>query len=315
MNTKSSYQYIFGPVPSRRLGFSLGIDIIPHKTCTLDCVYCECGKTTHLTCKRSHYIQSELVIEELNNYLETDPPHIDYITFSGSGEPTLNDHIDDIVDFIKSNYSQYSLALLTNTTLFSNRKLWEQIKNIDVVIASLDAGNESIFKKINRPHPQIHYQEMVDGLIEFRNQVHKQLWIEYFVVPELNDTEEDMLQFREITQRIHPDKIQLNSLDRPGTESWVQPVSKEKLAYLARYLDQAEVIHEFKAPDFQNSVIQPYTNRILSLLERRPCTLEDISASLHISLDQVKEYLHDMIQHRIIETKDMSRGIFYFVNK
>ena len=154
---KSGYKYIFGPVPSRRLGISLGVDIIPHKTCSLNCVYCECGRTTNLTTKRGEYTPVELIWEELKDFLSGNPK-LDFITFSGSGEPTLHTGIGEIVDFIKADYPQYKLALLTNSTLFSQGNVIEQVIDMDVIIASLDVATEKNFIRINRPYPGLDFK-------------------------------------------------------------------------------------------------------------------------------------------------------------
>ncbi len=167
-------KYIFGPVPSRRLGMSLGVDIIPHKTCSLDCVYCECGKTTNLTVKRKEYIPAGEVINELSIYLK-DNPKLDYITFSGAGEPLLNDSIDKIIDFIKDNYD-YKTAILTNSSLFYDNSIIDKILRADLIKASLDAATEKIFKKINRPHPMLNLIEIIKGLIFLKNVLKENLY-------------------------------------------------------------------------------------------------------------------------------------------
>ena len=152
MTTDCTFKYktLFGPVPSRRLGISLGVDLVRHKTCSLDCVYCECGATTRLTTKRREYVSVDRVKEELAVYLSRHEK-IDYITFSGSGEPTLNDGIGDVMHFLKSDYPQYKIALLTNSTLFDHSEVRRQIKDADVVMASLDAATKTRFRQVNRP--------------------------------------------------------------------------------------------------------------------------------------------------------------------
>jgi wyosine [tRNA(Phe)-imidazoG37] synthetase (radical SAM superfamily) len=154
MTTDCTFKYkaLFGPVPSRRLGISLGVDLVHHKTCSLNCVYCECGATTHLTTKRKEYVSVDQVKSELVDYLSRNKT-IDFITFSGSGEPTLNDGIGDVIHFLKSDYPQYNVALLTNSTLFHQLAVRRQIKDADVVMASLDAASEAQFRQVNRPHP------------------------------------------------------------------------------------------------------------------------------------------------------------------
>ena len=144
------YKHLFGPVPSRRLGLSLGIDPIPYKTCSFDCVYCECGATTKLTAARKEYIPVDEIISELDSFLSSNPT-LDYITFSGSGEPTLNIGIGRVISYLKKNFSQYKIAVLTNSSLFSDPEVREELLLADVIMPSLDAVSENVFQKITDP--------------------------------------------------------------------------------------------------------------------------------------------------------------------
>jgi wyosine [tRNA(Phe)-imidazoG37] synthetase (radical SAM superfamily) len=163
------YSHIFGPVPSRRLGISLGVDLVPIKTCTLNCIYCECGQTTDLTLERKEYIPFETVKKELFHYL-THNPKPDYITFSGSGEPVLNSRIGDVMHFIKAQSLDIPVAVLTNGTLLFQKHVRDDIKDAMVVMPSLDAVTEKIFRKINRPSPQLKVNTIIDVLIQFRKE-------------------------------------------------------------------------------------------------------------------------------------------------
>ena len=172
MNIDCTFKYktLFGPVPSRRLGISLGVDLVPYKTCSLDCIYCECGATTHLTMKRKEYVAVDQVKNELVTYLSRDKK-IDYITFSGSGEPTLNEGIGDVVQFLKSDYPRYKVALLTNSTLFDQPEVRRQVKDVDVIMASLDTATEPQFRRVNRPHPKLDLNSIIDGIAAFPENV------------------------------------------------------------------------------------------------------------------------------------------------
>ncbi|ACL69859.1 radical SAM protein [Halothermothrix orenii] len=235
-------KYIFGPVLSRRLGKSLGIDLIPFKTCSLDCVYCECGKTDKLTLERKEYVPTEEVINELKKYLYN-RPKLDYITFSGSGEPTLHKGIGEIISFLKDNYPEYKVALLTNSTLLYRNQVISEIKGCDLIVPSLDAVSEEIFQKINRPVSGLNAELIVKGLINLRKNYNGKMWLEIFIIPDLNDNKKELMLFKEAINRIKPDKIQLNVLDRPGTENWVKRIPEERLMEIAEYLgDNVEVI-------------------------------------------------------------------------
>lgn len=230
-------KYIFGPVLSRRLGISLGIDLIPFKTCSLDCIYCECGKTTDLTMERKEYTPTAEVISELNGYLSKKPP-LDYITFSGSGEPTLHKDLGIIINFLKDNYPEYKIALLTNSLSFAyHPEILEEINKVDLIVPSLDAGSEDVFKKICRPIKGITIEKVKKGLIELSKMKNGQIWLEIFIIPGINDAEQELLYFKDFIGKMKADKVQLNHLDRPGSVNWVKEVSFERLKEIADFLN------------------------------------------------------------------------------
>ncbi len=228
-------RHIFGPVLSRRLGKSLGIDLVPFKTCSLDCIYCECGQTNNLTLERKEYVPTEEVIKELDNYLGSNPD-LDYVTFSGSGEPTLNSGIGNIITFLKTNYPDYKIALLTNSTFLNNQQLLKEIEDIDLIIPSLDAVSEEVFNRINRPLPTLTAADIVNSIVNLKNTFHGRVWLEIFIIPGVNDSKEELKKIRKVVEKINPDKIQLNSLDRPGTETWINKPDRNNLESIARIL-------------------------------------------------------------------------------
>jgi len=228
------YRYIFGPVTSRRLGKSLGIDLVPYKTCTLDCIYCECGKTNNLTLKRKEYAETKLVIEEIDNYLNRQSD-IDYITFSGSGEPTLHIGIGEIINFLKENYSNNKIALLTNSTLLNDRTVLKEIKEIDLLIPSLDAVSQETFKKINRPIAYMNSEDIINSLINLKNIVNCPIWLEIFIVPGINDNQIEIKKLTEAVEKINPTRVHVNTLDRPGTKKSVKKINKTKLIDITKH--------------------------------------------------------------------------------
>jgi len=310
------YKYLFGPVPSRRLGLSLGVDLVPLKTCSLDCIYCECGRTTELIIDRKEYVPTEEVIKELDHYLKK-TPELDYITFSGSGEPTLHNKIGEIVSFLKSNYPDIKIALLTNSTLLHNRSLQNEIINIDLLLPSLDAVSEDIFKKINRPSVDITVIKMIDGLIEFRKKFKGLIWIEMFIIQGINDSDKEIELFKETLTNIKPDKIQLNSLDRPGTESWVSKSSEDNLIKIKDLLSPlpVEIIAKYQKgtrPLFEQENIE---KKILSILYRRPCTIEDIQKITGLKAVEINKYIQILIATRAIFVDEQERGLFYKIKE
>ena len=220
---------IFGPLNSRRLGTSLGVNLIPYKTCTLDCVYCEAGATTDLTMDKKPFYSCDQVITELSDFL-SDKPKLDYITFSGLGEPTLNSDIGDIIKTIKSKWSEYKLCLITNSTLLN-----DDLLSCDLIMPSLDAVSDEAFQKINRPHHDLKPYEMIESLTSFRKRFKNQMWLEIFFLEGINDTNTELTQLKKACEKINPDKIQINSLDRPGLFNWVKKVPQNRLKEIQDY--------------------------------------------------------------------------------
>lgn len=229
------YKYLFGPVFSRRLGRSLGVDLLPYKTCSLDCVYCECGATTALTAEPAAFVPTDAVVAEIDDYLER-KPSLDFITFAGSGEPTLHDGLGDIVAHIKRKHADFKVAILTNGTLFHRPEIREAVLRADLVVPSLDGATPASFQAINRPEPSLPIEGVIDGLVALRKEYQGTLVLEVFVVPGVNDSPEEVAALREAALRIRPDAIQLNRLDRPGILPWVTEASDELLAEIHQQL-------------------------------------------------------------------------------
>ena len=219
---------VFGPIKSRRLGWSLGVDLLPHKTCNLDCVYCECGSTTDLTNIRKDFYDPEYVLSQIDDaVLKADK--IDYITFSGNGEPSLYKNIKKIVKGIKSRHPEIKVAFLTNSTLFTDRDVYEALLEADIVLPSVDSVLEKGFKLINRPHRDLRLKDIMASLLKFRKDYKGTLWAEVFICPGINDTDEELQALREYLLKLSPDKVQVNSLDRAGAEKWVRPMNSDEL--------------------------------------------------------------------------------------
>ncbi|HQO23304.1 MAG TPA: radical SAM protein [Spirochaetota bacterium] len=306
------YKNIFGPVPSRRLGMSLGVDLVPSKVCSLDCVYCEVGKTTKLTLERREYVKRDIIIEELTHYFEnsSDP---DYITFSGSGEPTLNVFIGEILKFIKRNKPEIPVAVLTNGTLLFDADVRSEILDADIVLPSLDAATEKCFKKINCPASDLDFHKYIEGLISFRKEYRGKIYLEVFILPGYNDIESELSEIRKTILKIEPDLVQLNTLDRPGTVSNLRAASGEELGRIIDYLGLSNV--EIIAASSERKNVQSYrTDKesvILETIERRPCTLDDLIRLLGLHANEVNKYLSVLEADHKIEAVKQERGIFY----
>ncbi|OQX84351.1 radical SAM protein [candidate division KSB1 bacterium 4484_87] len=290
---------------------SLGVDLVPHKTCSLNCVYCECGRTTNLTLKREQYVPTKDVINELQEYLGS-RPKLDFVTFSGSGEPTLHAGIGEISDFIKKNYPHYKLALLTNGTLFYDSEVRTEVKDIDIILPSLDAATELSFKKINLPHPKLKIPTVIDGLVQLRSEFSGTMWLEVFIVPGINDNDDEIFALRDAIHRIKPDQVQLNTLDRPGTAEWVEAATQDELRRIAEMLDwETEIIANFKKREEIATYSTDIENAVLQMLRRRPCTVQDLSVSLGKHENEINKYIETLLKKGIIETKRMTRGNFF----
>jgi wyosine [tRNA(Phe)-imidazoG37] synthetase (radical SAM superfamily) len=234
------YKYLFGPVFSRRLGRSLGVDLLPYKTCSLDCVYCECGATTDLTATTAAFVPAEQVLAELDDYLGR-KPDLDFVTFAGSGEPTLHAELGSIIAHLKSKHADYRVAVLTNGTLFTRPEIRAAVVQADLLVPSLDGATASSFNTINRPEPSIAVAEVIDGLALLRKEYRGTFILEVFIVPGVNDTDDEVHALREAALRIGPDAIQLNRLDRPGILPWVTQASDEILARIHAQLEPLTV--------------------------------------------------------------------------
>jgi wyosine [tRNA(Phe)-imidazoG37] synthetase (radical SAM superfamily) len=306
------YKYLFGPVPSRRLGMSLGVDLVPRKVCSLDCVYCEVGKTTKLTTDRKEYILYDKVVAELEHFFthNSDP---DYITFSGSGEPTLNLRFADILRYIKQKKPGVPVAVLTNGTLLYDKKVREALKGADVVLPSLDAATEEGFQKINRPEPHLTVEKYIQGLIDFRHEFNGKIWLEIFILPGYNDNEEELQALKQAILKINPDAVQLNTLDRPGTVADLRAATAKELQQVIDFwkLNKLEII----APAPQRKNIPSYHEDIEQLIMgtilRRPCTLDDLIRISGMNVNEINKYLDVLEAENKIEAVRQERGVFY----
>jgi wyosine [tRNA(Phe)-imidazoG37] synthetase (radical SAM superfamily) len=311
-----NYKYLFGPVASRRLGISLGVDLVPFKTCSLNCVYCESGVTTAFSRERREYIPVDKVIEELDDLLSKDPK-IDFMTFSGAGEPTLNSGIGKVISFVKSKYPKYKICLLTNGTLLDNPQVLTEIAEVDLCIPSLDASCEDEFNVINRPCPELDFKTCVDALIKYCRTSKSEIWLELFIVPGKNDSEESIKRFAEIVNRAKPDKVQLNTLDRPGTVDWITPSTEENTMRFVKALEPLVPIEavgpfKYKSPALQKQFTSEAIDKlILELISRRPSTLSDMAETFGAASDKIKARLERLLHAGKIKSKVSDRGEFY----
>ena len=306
-------KYIFGPVPSRRLGRSLGVDLVPYKTCTFDCIYCDLGRTTNKTTSRQSFVSPEEIRKELELTLSVLDKKPDFITLSGSGEPTLNNNIGDLLRGVKE-ITSIPVAILTNSSLLSLDKVRRDLSEADVVLPSLDAITPALFEYINRPHASLGIlgiDEIISSLIEFRKQYRGQIWLEILFCRGVNDGKDEVEKLKKVIEKIQPDKIQLNTSVRPPAEDFVFPLTLGQLEEIRKTLgDKAEIIPEFTAPlgEEFNSVKD---TEILNLIKRRPCTTEDISKALGLRIDEVVKHLDHLTKTGTIRYRMYEHRCYY----
>ena len=273
---RKEFECVFGPVPSRRLGRSLGVDLVPLKVCSYDCIYCQLGRTTKKTVERKEWVPTGAVLEELKHKLATRP---DYITFSGSGEPTLHSGLSDIVRSIRA-MTNTPVAVLTNGSLLWQAGVRAELALADVVMPSLDAGDDLLFQAVNRPHPDIAFERLVAGLEQFRREFSGQYWLEVLLLAGHTGLPAHVQKIAELVRRIQPDRVQLNTAVRPPADDFAVPVPQRRLLELARlFRPKAEVVAEYHRGGRHIGVDASH-KAILEILRRRPRTEADVAGGL-----------------------------------
>jgi wyosine [tRNA(Phe)-imidazoG37] synthetase (radical SAM superfamily) len=333
-------KYLYGPVPSRRLGRSLGVDIVPFKTCTLDCIYCQLGKTTCKTLQRKEYVPVEDVLAELKQLIDSGLK-ADYITIGGSGEPTLHSGISRLISGIKK-LTKIPVAVLTNGTLFYLPEVRADCAVADVILPSLDAGDQRTFEKVNRPHDKITFDLLVDGLCALKKEYKGRIWLEVFCIEDFNTDSGQLARLADAIKRIGPDKVHLNTAVRPTAEPDVEKMSADRLEEIARQLGpNCEVIADFvssrcakvwhghpfdfapRPTDCRGRQDRPgrvstgwkpvpqITQTLLSMLKRRPCSLKDICSALGLDSGEAAGHLGELEKQGIIRSEKKQGRTFY----
>lgn len=281
-------KYVFGPVPSRRLGQSLGVDTIPLKTCNWNCVYCQLGRTVPLTNERREFIPRNEILAEVAQALAAHQPgEIDWVTFVGSGEPTLHHgtgwlirEVKKLVDPSIGLSYQLPVAVITNGALLYLPEVRAELAAADAVLPSLDAGNARLYRKLNRPHPQVSFERLVEGLIAFRQEYSGRLWVEVMLVQGWNDTEAALQEIAAQLERIRPDEVHINLPNRPPVEPWVQPPDEEGLMRAVGILgDIARVVHPTQG-SFDLSGSEDMIDAIVGIITRHPMSESDLRHTL-----------------------------------
>ena len=309
--SKAGLQHVFGPVPSRRLGRSLGVDLVPFKTCTYDCVYCQLGRTTNKTIERKNYIAIDEILAELEQKLAAkDTP--DYITLSGSGEPTLNTGVGDLIGSIKD-LTDIPVAVLTNGSLLWMHEVQDALMAADLVLPSLDAGDEQLFRYVNRPHGSISFDRMADGIAAFTKRFKGEIRLEVLLLDGVTGIPAEVEKIASTIRRIGPARVQLNTVFRPPAEEYAVPVDADQLERFLRFFPKPiEIVSENKPGRYQPARAPTITNAdILALLRRRPCTVHDVAAGLRVNANEAAKRLHALSQQGVVRTVRKTDAVFY----
>ncbi|MFN3567548.1 MAG: radical SAM protein [Caldimicrobium sp.] len=311
---------LFGPVLSRRLGRSLGLDLVPKKICSMDCLYCEVGKTTLLTLERKDYIGWESIesaIREAKNKVKT----FDVLTITGSGEPTLCLYFEKTVEFAKKMIIK-PICVLTNSTTVMLPSVQEALAKVDLVLASLDSARKESFKLLNRPALGVSLEEIIKGLKDLREIMEGELWLEILLVKGINDKPEDLEALRWAINYISPHKVQLNTVVRPPAYPIARPLSYEEMVKVKEFLgEKAEIISsklpksDLISPKEQVEIsIEEKEQLLLEYLKRRPAPLSELT-SLFFFERELQELLEKMVESGKIRKVHHQGKIFYTAAK
>ncbi|MBU1122582.1 MAG: radical SAM protein [Candidatus Omnitrophica bacterium] len=305
--------YFYGPVLSRRLGFSLGVDLIPKKVCSFDCLYCQVGVTTTMTARRFFKVDLVVFKKELKDILRKQPK-IDYITFSGSGEPTLHKDLDKLIRIVKKiTKNRYPICVITNSSLLYRKDVRKELKEADLIVPSLDAAGAKTFHEINRPAKGITFKKIVEGLIALRKEFKGQIWLEIMILANINDSIKEAKEFKRIVDKVNPDKIQLNLPVRPAPIK-LKLSSKEKIDKIKEIIDSNIEVAESSLNKEQKKCLVNAQDKIMEYLRRRPATLDDLVGSLGLDVKEVNICVNNFIKENKIKEKVVNKKCYYIGN-
>lgn len=302
---------VYGPVPSRRLGRSLGVDLVPFKTCTYDCTYCQLGRTTDQTVERREYVSIAAILTEVEQRLAAgDAP--DYISLAGSGEPTLQCGLDRLIEGIKG-VTDIPVAVITNGSLLWKEQVRAELLSADLVLPSLDAGDSEMFMRVNRPHPSLGFDLMLEGLTSFTRSFEGQVWLEVMLLAGLTDTPHEVEKLATLVGHIAPARTQLNTASRPTAEQSARAVPADRIPELAQlFPGEVDVICDFADHDrAPRATVEATDAAIVALLQRRPCTADDIATGLGLHVLDVFKHLDILLAKGRVRLVAMDASSFY----
>jgi wyosine [tRNA(Phe)-imidazoG37] synthetase (radical SAM superfamily) len=310
---KYEKRFVYGPVPSRRLGISLGVDVVPFKNCSYDCVYCQLGRTTNHTINRSSFVSLDPVISQIKEIVERNSD-IDYITLSGSGEPTLNSDIGEIIRRIKG-FTKIPVAVLTNGSLLWREEVKEDLSQADLVVPSVDAVSEQVFKKVNHPVEGLDLKKVLEGIKEFCAGFRGKVYVEIMLVKGLNDSEEEMEKLNQFVRQLRANRIQLNTVVRPPAQADAKPLDEQELLRIKGLLDASlpvEIIAGFDRTT-SRAYHRDIEKAIIELLARRPTKKDDMAVALGVHPNEIVKYLQALEEGKKIKRAEKEGEVYYLI--
>lgn len=300
--------YVYGPVPSRRLGLSLGLNIVPKKTCTLNCIYCQCGRTTKITLTRRSFFPIGEILHQVRSAVAHH--RIDYLTFSGEGEPTLNKDIGKLIRLLKAEF-KIPVAVITNSTLLFDPKVRRDLYPADLVVPSLDAADQTTFRRINRSHPDLKIETFIRGLKTFRRYYRGKLWLEIMLVKMVNDYPEHLVKLRRLAYELMPDRVHLNTVVRPPAEKKALPLTIDELTQVKLLFGPETEIALSLVKKRQRRFYGNREKAIIAVAQNRPVTEEDLIRSLGIQAWEIKPLLKKLEKNGKIKKVNFWGKSFY----
>jgi len=310
---KEKKRFVYGPVPSRRLGISLGVDVVPFKNCSYDCIYCQLGRTTNHTMERSSFVSVDQVISQIKEIVERNSD-IDYITLSGSGEPTLNSDIGEIIRRIKD-FTKIPVAVLTNGSLLWKEQVREDLSQADLVVPSVDAVSEQVFKKVNHPVEGLGSEQVLEGIREFCSDYGGKVYVEVMLVKGVNDSEEEVRKINQFVRQLKADRIQLNTVIRPPSQLDAKPLNEQELFRIKGLFDASlpvEIIAGFDRTT-SRAYHEDLEKAIIELLARRPTKRDDMAVALGVHPNEIVKYLQALEEGKMIKKAEREGEAYYLI--
>lgn len=288
---------VFGPVPSRRLGQSLGIDPVPLKTCNWNCVYCQLGRTNPFKTERRYYFKNAEILGQVQQALDShEPGEIDWVTFVGSGETTLHAGLGEMIRAVKE-MTDLPVAVITNGSLLDELVVRQSLLAADAVLPSLDAGTPELYRRINRPYPEFTFERLTAGLVDFREVYRHKLWVEVMLISGLNDTQEALEDIAVWLDKISPDEVHVVQPTRPPAETWVKPPDEAGLFRAKNILGETAELIMPAAGSFDLGGEESLVDAIIGIITRHPMKESELLDTLtQWSSKDVRETLQELAE-------------------